>query len=323
MSRPWLKKIDLTKRVLEIGPLTNPNVKKATGAHVFYIDIRSTEEVKKFYGGDPNVPNDAIVDIDYVLGEGTYSECLKDVEKFDYVVSSHVLEHEPRLIAFFQDISNVLQPEGKLCFAIPDKRYCFDRFRCPTSFAECYDIYQRRIKNSPLRVLDHLLSWWPTNDSGYWWDNKNSFDQLVHTKGRFTSAQDGYLKALDGAYLDVHFSVFTPETFLILLFNMLNSSLLPFKCVEFYDTEHYSNEFNCVLELAPGLLADGIEREKENENLIRLLNENLERATSSALATNAAGAVAPSALPQELRKTARRKIASLLELLFGGMKKRV
>ncbi|MDR2743308.1 MAG: class I SAM-dependent methyltransferase, partial [Treponema sp.] len=109
MYREWLKDIDFSKRILEIGPLTTPNVKKSPGRNVFYADIRTTEEVKNFYKNDPNVVNDNIVPIDYVIN-GTYSDSLKNVEKFDYVIATHVIEHIPELISFFQDIAGILNP---------------------------------------------------------------------------------------------------------------------------------------------------------------------------------------------------------------------
>jgi hypothetical protein len=77
---------------------------------------------------------------------------------------------------------------------------------------------------------------------------------------------------LKGEYVDVHFSVFTSETFLLLLYNMLNFNLLPFKCSKFYNTNVNTAEFNCVLELEPNLLVENsAEQEMEKESLIELL----------------------------------------------------
>jgi len=271
--RPWEKTMDLTKRILEIGPLDRPIFKKQN-ANVFYADIRNTQAVKDFYrnNNNDNISIEAIVNIDYVI-KGTYSESIKAEEKFDYIVMSHVIEHIPELLKFFDDIKNVLNANGKLCLAVPDHRFCFDRFRQPTSFAEVYDIYANGIKNLPARVLDFKLAA-TTNDCIYWWNNPANFDNLPRTKEQFEKAKNDYFRALKGEYVDVHFSVFTPETFLLLLYNMLNFNLLPFKCVEFYNTNVNSVEFNCVLELEPNLLIEkSIEQEEEKENLIKLLTD--------------------------------------------------
>jgi len=267
--RPWEKTMDLTKRILEIGPLDKPILKKEN-ANVFYADIRDTQAVKNFYRNDESVNIEAIVNIDYVI-KGTYSESIGNDEKFDYIVMSHVIEHIPELLKFFEDIKNVLNPGGKLCLTIPDHRFCFDHFRQPTSFAEAYDIYVNGTKNLPFRVLDQRLSS-TINDCVYWWNSFTKFENLPKSKEQFENARKDYLRALKGEYVDVHFSVFTPETFLLLLYNMLNFNLLPFRCSEFYNTNVNSIEFNCVLELEPLLLVENsAEQEAERENLIELL----------------------------------------------------
>jgi hypothetical protein len=203
-----------------------------------------------------------------------YSECLKDVEKFDYIIATHVIEHIPQLILFFQDIAKVLNPQGKICLSIPDKRYCYDHYRCPTSFAECYDIYIRRINNLPFRIFDELAVR-TINNAEYWWKETNSFEHLPKSKNNFDEAKDKYMRALGGEYFDMHFSVFTPESFLLLIYYMVCYNLFPFKCVEFYITEINTLEFNCVLELEPNVsIEDSTENQREKENIKDLLIKN-------------------------------------------------
>lgn len=38
-------------------------------------------------------------------------------------------EHEPDLIRFMNECDAVMEPDGILTLAVPDKRFCFDRFR--------------------------------------------------------------------------------------------------------------------------------------------------------------------------------------------------
>ncbi|MDR1219035.1 MAG: class I SAM-dependent methyltransferase [Treponema sp.] len=277
MFRPYLSEIDFQSRVLEIGPFTKPNVPKERYKQVYYADIRSTEDVKAFYkaagwGADP----DEIVDIDYVINEHGYADTLRDVEKFDYIVATHVIEHVPQLIAWLQDLSNILKPNGKLCLSIPDKRYTFDHYRYQTTFAECFDVYTRNIKNHPARVLDEVINATKT-DPAYWRVNCNDMDALHKDASLFRSAVDLYQKALaDHTYMTpLHYSVFTPESFLLILYGMHKLSLLPFRCVEFYDTEENTIEFNCVLLNRPELLEpDTGMMEAEDDNLRRLLKRH-------------------------------------------------
>jgi len=276
MFRPWLQTIDRNKRILEIGPLANPMIQKDPNMdNVYYADIRSTEEVKEFYKNDNSVDNNNIVSIDYVI-KNSYSEGLKNVEPFDYVIMSHVLEHIPDIIDFFKDIANVLKPDGKLCLTIPDKRYCFDHYRQPTSFAECYDVYRRSVHNNPLRVLDFLCST-TINDPVFWWKNPTDYEQLGMRKnslGRGGKALDVYESALKGIYHDVHFSVFTPESFLLLAFFLTKCALFPFKIFEFYGTEENTFEFNVVLEKHSILLDNTEENDRVSDSILVLLSDN-------------------------------------------------
>lgn len=250
MFRPWLQTIDRNKRILEIGPLTNPMVPKVPDMNnVYYADICSTEEVKKIYGSDPSFDVNAIVSIDYVI-KNSYSNDLKDVEPFDYVLMSHVLEHIPMLIDFFQDIVNILKPDGKLCLVIPDKRYCFDHYRQTTSFAECYDIYKRSVSNNTLRILDFISSA-TINDPVFWWKNPADYEYLmkVGVGGRqpMHVLKDYKMEFKEMPSALIHYNVFTPETFLLLIFFFTMYNLFPFEIVEFYGTEENTFEFNAVL----------------------------------------------------------------------------
>jgi hypothetical protein len=56
MYRPFLNNIDLNKRILEIGPLCRPMIKKGADCKtVYYADIRSTEEIREFYKNHSDV----------------------------------------------------------------------------------------------------------------------------------------------------------------------------------------------------------------------------------------------------------------------------
>ena len=100
----FIKGVDTKKRILEIGPLDTPIFKKSE-ADVYYADVRSDVELLEVYKNEPRVLD--AVPIDFVIEEG-YAAALKDVPKFDYVVSCHVLEHMPRLIEFFLDIQKIM-----------------------------------------------------------------------------------------------------------------------------------------------------------------------------------------------------------------------
>jgi len=95
------------------------------------------------------------------------------------------------------------------------------------------------------------------------------------------------MRAINGEYFDMHFSVFTPETFLLLLYFMICFNLFHFKCVEFYKTEINTFEFNCVLELEPNISIEGsIENHREKQNIINLLIKNSDSDCSMVMVEN-------------------------------------
>ncbi|GHV23244.1 hypothetical protein AGMMS49959_15860 [Planctomycetales bacterium] len=250
---PYLNSVDRNKRILEIGPLNRPLIPRENGnKNVFYADMRSTTDVKDFYNNDPNVDCSLIVDIDFVVTD-SYQKSFIGVEKFDYIIASHVIEHIPQLLRFFRDIAEILNHAGKICLTIPDGRYCFDHYRYPTSFAECYDLYTRGVNNNPMRFLDGALSY-TKNDAAFWWSNRSDYLNLPTDIDAGYAAVEQYRAALTGKYVDAHFSVFTPESFLLLLYNMTKLSLFPFRLVEFFPTRPNTFEFDVVLELSKDLL---------------------------------------------------------------------
>jgi SAM-dependent methyltransferase len=249
--RPGKKAVNLEpgKRILEIGPLDKPMLKK-NDADVYYADILSTQEVKARYQNEAGVNKAAICEIDFVI-RGSYTETFRNVQKFDYIISSHVLEHVPRLIEFFQDTVNILNTHGKMYLFLPDCRYCSDYFRRPTSFAELYYIHTQGLKFAPWQVLDRYMQV-PLNDPKIFATNKRLFPLLAQREP-FAKARERLEKALDGEFTPVHYSTFTPQSFLLLLHEMTRAEIFPYKLVDFFPTQQYDFTFGAALEACPEL----------------------------------------------------------------------
>ena len=270
---PYLETIDLTKRILEIGPLTDPIFIKSNEApNVYYADIRSTEEVKAFYKGDPNVPQNLIVDIDFVI-EKSYSETFKNVESFDYIIMHHVIEHVPQLIRFFLDVSTALGDGGKLILTIPDARYSFDHYRVPTSFAELYDIYRRGEETSAARVLDGLLSVDMSSNQDHDPDIKTNYMHVPNGRGTVNEAIKAYEAATQGEQFDVHFGVFSPATFLLNIYYLTEAGLFPFELTDFYSKEGFSIEFHAILTKKASIQTDNEQRQIPLETIKKRMAE--------------------------------------------------
>lgn len=240
-------------RILEFGPLIWPMVTRADYPNAYYSDIRSGEDIKKLYSSNEylkstgiTVDIDKIIDIDYVI-KGTYKETFKNVEKFDVVLLSHVIEHIPDIIFFFQDLPNVLKENGKVVIIYPDARYCFDRFRNGSTFIDAYDVYKNN-ENSSKRVFDFTYNVVKQNDPFFFWGDKKQNNILP--KNDFKDSLATYEKALKNELPDdTHFWPFADYQFVKFLYDMDRAGLLSFEIDDFYQTQENTQEYMLCLKL--------------------------------------------------------------------------
>lgn len=260
--REYIRKNVIKKqdRILEFGPLTRPLVQKKDYPNIFFADIRSTEDIKKMYTSNDylkstgiSVDIDAIVDIDYIIND-SYKETFKKKDKFDVVVLSHVIEHMPDIIFFFEDIKNILKDNGKLIIIYPDARYCFDHFRNGTSFIDAYEVYNKRKPNSGC-IFDFKYNVIHENNPLFFWSGVDITNKLPQNS--FQEAESVYLKARNGEMPeDVHFWPFSDYQFIKFLYDMNRAGLFEFKVDEFYQTEKNTQEFMVILSLINSKIID-------------------------------------------------------------------
>lgn len=245
------KILEPDQRILEFGPLTRPTVTRETHPKVSYADVRSTEDIKKLYSSNDylastgiKVDLNSIVNIDYVIN-GTYKESFKNVEKFDVVLLSHVIEHMPDIITFFEDIINVINKNGKLIIIYPDARYCFDHFRNGTSFIDAYEVYKYKSSSSN-RVLDFVFNVVKENNPSFFWGGENT--TRILPKNDFNISLKAYSKALKNELPDdTHFWPFADYQFVKFLYDLERANLLNFQIDNFCPTQENTQEFMVVL----------------------------------------------------------------------------
>jgi SAM-dependent methyltransferase len=135
--------------VLEIGPFCNPLLR---GPSVSYLDILSQEALvarASSLGLDPS----GVPYIDYISPTGELSIVKR---RFDVVISSHCLEHQPDFAAHVQGVGQLLLSGGAYFLLVPDKRYCFDHFIPTSNLAEVIVAHYERRKVHTLRsVIEH------------------------------------------------------------------------------------------------------------------------------------------------------------------------
>lgn len=238
-------------RILEFGPLARPTVTKSTHPSVRFADIRSSDDIKKLYTSNDYLESTglavdlgSIVDIDYVV-KGNYRDFFKGIEKFDTVILSHVIEHMPDILSFFEDVRTLLKPNGRLVLIYPDARYCFDHFRNGTTFIDAYDVYLNN-NNSGKRVFDFVFNVVQENNASFFWGDKDQ--NKVLPRNSFESSVAAFEKAKNNVLPDdTHFWPFADHQFIKFLYDMDRADLFKFEIEEFYPTQENTQEFMLIL----------------------------------------------------------------------------
>jgi hypothetical protein len=232
---------------LEIGPLASPIVRKEEG-NVVYVDHADVAVLRDRYKGNAIIDVDKIVEVDAIWGRKTLAECVGTSAPFGYVVASHVVEHVPDLIGWFEELENVLQPRGQVRLAIPGRRYSFDFHRRESGLADVLNArYFRSRAPTVLQVFDYVLNTIEI-DIRQAWDGELTGPHSP-TEERVKCAMelaDDIVK--NSSYHDAHCWVFTPQSFVQLMEQLAMFGYLRFRCADLQVTSQYELEFFVALE---------------------------------------------------------------------------
>jgi len=226
---------------VEIGPLCRPIVERPRHK-VYYVDHCSTAELKKKYEGDPDVPSDQIVEVDFVWGDSDLKSLLGSHHPVDYVVASHVIEHVPDLIGWLSEMHDALCDSGQLVLVIPDKRFTFDAFRRCSAWEEIQLAHQEKRRRPGIRcVMDHFSNVIAA-DTWKMWEDYSIVDSFpFHNPPSLLEVAALHMQ--EGKYIDVHCWVFTPWHFLEMLGKIIKTTGLGFDIDHFETTPAYELEF--------------------------------------------------------------------------------
>lgn len=229
--RQLLDGIDLEKPGLEFGPLDHPILSKKR-ANVFYVDHASRDDLLKKYTGQPigNVNPAAVREVDIVWPSGSLAEHIPGGARFAYAIASHVIEHVPDMIGWLAQISSALQPNGILSLAIPFKHATFDWRRTPTEIAAFVGAHiEGRTRPTAAQIFDHI-----------------AFTSELHVdKPLLLREALAHARAVEQSkdYIDVHCTVFTPESFLTVMAMIATMGLTDFGLRKLFPPEPDRNEF--------------------------------------------------------------------------------
>jgi SAM-dependent methyltransferase len=111
---------------IEIGACHLP---LPTTASVLYVDMFSSDQLRSMHFGAAPIP---IVEADIIdRGELT---AISDAS-MDFIIANHVIEHSPNPIQMIKVHLSKLVAGGILYYAVPDKRFTFDRKRPLSTFS--------------------------------------------------------------------------------------------------------------------------------------------------------------------------------------------
>lgn len=253
-----LKDIDLrTERGVEFGPLDCPLVSKDDG-HILYIDYTTADVLRARHAHRPGKDPSAIVEVDRVWN-AALPRVLRDDVPLDYALASHVIEHVPDLVGWLSEVAQVLRIGGRLCLAVPDKRFTFDYQRTPSRLTEAMSAHVQSLRRpSPRQVFDHhyKVVQLPLREA---WQGSLDITNLSRIHD-FDYALAQTRKAQAGEYVDCHCWVFTPRSFLELMAELAEHGFLAYRLASFHDTRPYTFEFHVCLECDQTLPANADRR---------------------------------------------------------------
>jgi SAM-dependent methyltransferase len=159
MNRHLISQQYIRGHGIEIGAFHNPFPIVNPETKITYIDKLTKAELIEQY---PEIKNHAAIpETDFVEnGETLYS--IPDAQ-YDFLISSHQLEHCEIPLAAIEHQLRVVKKGGYLFYAVPDKRFTFDKDRPVTSLEHLKYEYQLLKLNQKedlnADLLDHYVEY--------------------------------------------------------------------------------------------------------------------------------------------------------------------
>jgi SAM-dependent methyltransferase len=138
-------------RGLEVGALSSPYIFNAD-CKLEYADIYDNDKLREILNKIPleNLYKNKLVKVKHILKPPKYFFDDIENETFDFVYSSHSLEHSPNPVATLTEQLRITKSNGIIYSVIPNKKNTYDRFRKVTP---CVDL----IKKFENNIFEHTL----------------------------------------------------------------------------------------------------------------------------------------------------------------------
>ena len=262
-----LRHVDKHGNGIEIGPSYSPIASKKDGYNVEIIDCDDQAGlVEKYTPHDVNTDNIEVVD--YVWRGEKYSDLVGKTNFYDWIIASHVIEHTTDLICFLNECNALLNDDGMLVLAVPDKRRCFDYFRPISSLSKVIDCsLQNQIRHSPGTHVEGVLYHSRRNNHGSWAATSDEELKLAETTERALEQLERAQNSDD--YIDAHNWTFVPNSFRLILNDLGELGMIELKEHSFHPTP--GNEF--IITLSRSGAGSGMSRLE----LLHAIEDDLQR----------------------------------------------
>jgi hypothetical protein len=232
-----LQYINRNGQGIEIGPSYDPVAPKKDGYQVEIIDYMDREQLIVKYKNWQVRPEslEKIEEVDFIWKGENYATLTGKSKYYDWIIASHVIEHVPDLIGFLNDCDAILKVDGVISLVIPDKRYCFDHFRPISGISKIIDnhISGSRLP-TPGAVAEFYLNRVSKADRIAWDSNTTGEYKVLHSMEQ--TLQE--MKAVaEGTYVDTHVWCFVPHSFRLIIQDLFQLGMTPFREIGFHSTE--------------------------------------------------------------------------------------
>lgn len=227
--------LDTSGKGLEIGPSHNPILPKRSGYDVETVDHLDQQGLIEKYL-DHDIDLSRIEPVDYVWSGEPLSELIGERERYDWIVAAHVIEHVPDVIGFLQQCLTLLKPDGVLSLVVPDRRYCFDYLRFPSTAGSMLQAHlEGRQRHSPGQLFDYVATVCKLGDRIAWTPADAGSIEFAHSLEQARSMLSGYVQ--HAQYVDLHGWVFTPSSFRLAMSDFASMGLVNMRELGHFDTD--------------------------------------------------------------------------------------
>jgi len=175
---------------LEVGALSSPFKFGGKVKSMEYADVWSSSEAQKALG---NIPIDklyagTLIEPNHILRAPEYAFSTIAENKYDFVFSSHVLEHSPNFLFSLSEQIRVCKQGGYIYAVIPHKSFTYDRNRAPTQsdilvtkfLKKDFLVTLEQIEDVVFNTVDHPLYEPKTKEKARAiYENLNGLDHLT------------------------------------------------------------------------------------------------------------------------------------------------